>query len=905
MEKNLFAYVWRHTKRQQIWILIVILASLPFYFMSLELPKRIVNGPIQGSGFEQPGATETFLQIQIDVPSFISSQPLTLFPGIEMERLPYLIALSLLFLGLVCVNGLFKFYINTYKGRLGERMLRRLRFELVDRVLRFPMPYFRKVKASEIATMVKDEVEPLGGFIGDAFVSPAFFASQALTAMAFILVQNVWLGSMALAIVLAQAVVIPRLRKRLLVLGKQQQLTARELAGRIGELVDGVVEVRVNDTSNYERADVASRLGRIFFIRFELYQRKFFVKFLNNFLSQVTPFMFYLVGGYFAIRGSLDIGQLVAVIAAYKDLPAPIREIINWDQARQDVQIKYTQVAEQFAPDTLVPSELQTPHPGPVPHLKGIEVHGLSLVDETGANLVERADLAIAPGERVAAVGEVNSGAESVGEALARLIVPASGRIRVGGKSLEEMPEAVLGRRLAYVGPDPYLRNGTLRDALEYGLRHFPQEGSGPERREIDEHEAEASGNTTLDIEADWIDYHALGGGGHERLERRLHAALELVDLNEDVFELGLRSRPMSAESGDFAERILRGRAALMERLAAPDLEGLVEPFEPEHYNNQATVGENLLFGAPIDATFATENLARNRFILKVLTETGLGEELFAMGTNIAKTVLDLFDGLPPDHHFFEQLSFMRSEDLPVYQTVLARVSGKTFVSAAPDDRAMILGLAFGYIEPRHRLDLLTDDLRQRIVAARRIIHESLPDDDRGAIAFYDPAAYNAGSTLEDNILFGRMAYGIADGPRRVREVVRDVLKDPVLQGAIFEAGLAFNVGSGGKRLVASQRQKVGLARALLKGPELLIVNRCLNTLSSRLQREIIDRVLEAAKGGDIFPPFAVFWVLNDPTLAEGFDRVLMFHAGRITEERGVSKSTAGDDKRDAKQLVG
>ena len=35
--------------------------------------------------------------------------------------------------------------------------------------------------------MVKDEVEPLGGFIGDAFVAPMFLGGQALTAIIFIL----------------------------------------------------------------------------------------------------------------------------------------------------------------------------------------------------------------------------------------------------------------------------------------------------------------------------------------------------------------------------------------------------------------------------------------------------------------------------------------------------------------------------------------------------------------------------------------------------------------------------------------------------------------------------------------------------------------------------------------------
>ncbi|MGO7427604.1 ABC transporter transmembrane domain-containing protein, partial [Rhizobium ruizarguesonis] len=143
------------------------------------------------------------------------------------------------YLALVVLNGLFKFYINTYKGRLGERMLRRIRFELIDRVLRFPPIHFKRVKSAEIATMIQDEVEPMGGFTGDAFVSPALLGGQAITALAFIIVQNFWLGMIAAGIVGVQAIVIPRMRKRLLDLGRQRQLTARELSGRVGEIVDG------------------------------------------------------------------------------------------------------------------------------------------------------------------------------------------------------------------------------------------------------------------------------------------------------------------------------------------------------------------------------------------------------------------------------------------------------------------------------------------------------------------------------------------------------------------------------------------------------------------------------------------------------------------------------------------
>src|ERR1041384_2826284 len=135
MERSLFRYVWKHTWRQQVWILIVVFLSMVPYFLSFDLPKQIVNGPIQGAGYEHPGATRTFMEISFDLPLI---GHITLFNGVQLERSAMLFALSFVFLALVIINGLFKFYINTYKGRLGERMLRRIRFQLVDLVLRFP-----------------------------------------------------------------------------------------------------------------------------------------------------------------------------------------------------------------------------------------------------------------------------------------------------------------------------------------------------------------------------------------------------------------------------------------------------------------------------------------------------------------------------------------------------------------------------------------------------------------------------------------------------------------------------------------------------------------------------------------------------------------------------------------------
>ena len=68
MDRSLARYIWKHTWRHQLWILFIVAVSMIPYFMSFDLPKQIVNGPIQGKGFEQPGATQTFMSLGIDLP---------------------------------------------------------------------------------------------------------------------------------------------------------------------------------------------------------------------------------------------------------------------------------------------------------------------------------------------------------------------------------------------------------------------------------------------------------------------------------------------------------------------------------------------------------------------------------------------------------------------------------------------------------------------------------------------------------------------------------------------------------------------------------------------------------------------------------------------------------------------
>ncbi|ULJ75295.1 ABC transporter transmembrane domain-containing protein [Rhizobium gallicum] len=885
MEKSLARYIWSNTRRQQLWILAVVAVSMVPYFLSFDLPKQIVNGPIQGDGFENANATQTFMHLAYDIPLIGHVE---FFEGFQLNRLQMLMALSLVFLALVVLNGLFKFYINTYKGRLGERMLRRIRFQLIDRVLRFPPVHFKRVKSAEIATMIKDEVEPMGGFTGDAFVSPALLGGQALTALAFIIVQNFWLGMIAAAIVGVQAVVIPRMRKRLLELGRQRQLTARELSGRVGEIVEGIGTIHGNDTSNLERADIATRLGLIFSIRYDLYQWKFLVKFLNNFLAQVTPFLFYAIGGYLALQGRLDIGQLVAVISAYKDLPGPLKELIDWDQMRQDVQVKYQQVYEQFNVEPLIDSRIQEiPAEAIGPLTAALVVSNLTLSDDSGARLVDHVSVEIKPNETVAIVGPNGSGAEAFAEALGRIVWPDSGRISIDGRDLLELPESITGRRISYASADSYFFHGTLRDNLLYGLKHAPLTDPNYEDEAAQEfkwHAAEAlkAGNPTLDLNSDWVDYNAAGATGPDDLLTAIRPVLDAVLISQDILDLALRSTVDTTVHVALADRIVDLRQSLRGRMKDESLDAIVVPFDFDNYNSQATVGENLLFGTMKRPMMNNRKLAAHPYFQQLFRDTGLSNDLYAMGLEIAENAVELFHDLPPDHPFFQQLTFMTADDIPTYQALLQKLQSRRFEDASIDERSMIIRLSFAYIEPRHRFGLLSDELMAKIVSARKQFHEHIPDDLAVLIERHDPERFTSSATLMDNVLFGRIAYQQADASDRIRTIMSELFDALDLYDDVLSIGLEFDVGSGGKRLTMVQRQKLNLARALLKRSDYFIFNRPLPALDQRVQDQIIRNVVQDLHEEGKRP--AIIWVLSNARLAEIFDRILLFNRGDLVE---------------------
>ena len=103
MDRSLYRYILKLSAVQQCLLLLLVLLSMPVVYITLELPKLIINQAIGGE----------------DVPEVLFSFP--------MNQIDYLVVLCLAFLLAVIVAGLLKYAINVVQGVIGEQILRKLR----------------------------------------------------------------------------------------------------------------------------------------------------------------------------------------------------------------------------------------------------------------------------------------------------------------------------------------------------------------------------------------------------------------------------------------------------------------------------------------------------------------------------------------------------------------------------------------------------------------------------------------------------------------------------------------------------------------------------------------------------------------------------------------------------------
>jgi ABC-type multidrug transport system fused ATPase/permease subunit len=847
MESNLYRYIIRHSLKLQVGLVTAIFVLTAINPVALDLKKNALKRMAK----------------------------------LDLAGVLWFCAL---FLGTVLASGALKYIKQNIEGIIEESMLRDLRSDLYHRILRFPLPHIRNTPAGQLISMMLGEVEELGTFFGQAFSVPVFNGLMLLGSVGYMVYLNPVMALLAVAFFPLQIWLIPKLQRRVSQLARDRVRMVRRVSDRIQESVGNIQEIYANETVAFESSGFRGQLQKIFHVRLKIYNLKYLVKWINNFLDKLGYTMLLTVGGWVAITRptALDVASVVVLLDAYNQLNEPWRELIGYFQDKETARIKYEQVIVSFDPPELRPEfPLEERLPEPVPDLTGAyEVRGVSVVLDGATPALDRLQLSIPPNQQVAIVGTAGSGKSTLALVLAKLY-GYTGTAVLNAVELAQMPAGVAGRRIAYLGGEARLLTGTIFENLVYGLRHRPpgavaDAGDGKDAGAI------------LGLADEWLDLSPIGATDRAGLIAALLETARLVALEEDLFSFGLRSAIDPASKPEIADRLLKARHLVMERFKREGGEAAVEFFDRTRFAAYSSIGENILFGQSASPDLGVSRLAEHEHFRRVIAEVGLREPLLLVGVEIAKEMVEIFKDIPADHELFTTFSLITASELPEYTTLVSRLERTPPSALPPEHQDQLIALSLRLIPARHRLGTIDDAFMAKVVAARQRFAETFPPG-LGTFAPYDRDQYFAQGTLLENMLFGRVLATSSLAVKKVNTIVEEVITTHGLREVVMEAGLDYQVGIAGGRLSPVQRQKVALGRALLKRPQILILDEAVDALEPDKRAMMHQRITEVMKGR------AVFAVIRQPDLARYYDRVVVLDAGKVAEVGTYQELAAKD----------
>jgi ABC-type multidrug transport system fused ATPase/permease subunit len=257
-----------------------------------------------------------------------------------------IVMLCAAYAGTVLVQGGVKLSLNIYRTWVGERanrdLRRRICMSLESADVAASLPEDRGTAVS----MIVAEVEPVGGFIGSAISEPLLQAGVLATVIAYIIHLDVWMGAAALALFVPQLIFVPLMQH-----GMNRRTGARVwLLRQIGA---GII-AGGHDQGACHPAD-AVRIDRVFHLNMRIFQLKFAMNFLMNLCSHMQIIAALLLGGWWVVRGDLEIGGVVAFISGVSRLNDPWGDLVNYFRDLSLNEVKFNLLAgsaKRFATST-------------------------------------------------------------------------------------------------------------------------------------------------------------------------------------------------------------------------------------------------------------------------------------------------------------------------------------------------------------------------------------------------------------------------------------------------------------------------------------------------------------------------------------------------------------------------
>ena len=191
-------------------------------------------------------------------------------------------------------------------------------------------------------------------------------------------------------------------------------------------------------------------------------------------LIGVSTLLTIMIGGWYQIEHKISAGTIAEFVVYINMLSFPV-SALGWVAS----MIQRASASQKRLNEFLQTRPMVSDPPQPVrKDLSGdIEIRDLSFTYEhTGIKAIDRLNLSIRKGQKIALVGRTGSGKSTLAQLLLRMFDPQQGEIRIDGTDIRQLDLAMLRRQIGYISQEVFLFSDTIANNIAFGAENADQE---------------------------------------------------------------------------------------------------------------------------------------------------------------------------------------------------------------------------------------------------------------------------------------------------------------------------------------------------------------------------------------------------------------------------------------------
>ncbi len=436
------------------------------------LPAGTVIPPgATGADLLENAPPEALARIPADKLQKFEALDMSRRPGIDFGALGRTAALLV---GLYLLSAFFGYVQGWIMSGVAQEVTYNFRRDISKKINRLPLAYFDHRTHGEVLSRVINDVDTVSQTLNQSLTQIVTSVTMIIGILIMMLSINWLMTLVALLILPLSFTFVGTIIKRSQKYFKGQQDSLGEINGHIEEMYAGhsVVKVFGGETRS---------LKKFRKINDELYENAWKAQFLSglmwplmNFIGNIGYVGISVLGGWLAVKGSVNIGDIQAFIQYVRQFNQPIVQTANTASVMQSTAAAAERVFEFLDEADEVP---ETKNPLKPKSVRGrVELKNVIFGYEPDKTVIRGLNAKIEPGRRIAIVGPTGAGKTTIVNLLMRFYDVDDGSISVDGIDIRKFKRSDLRRMFGMVLQDTWLFNGTIGENIAYGRLNSPPE---------------------------------------------------------------------------------------------------------------------------------------------------------------------------------------------------------------------------------------------------------------------------------------------------------------------------------------------------------------------------------------------------------------------------------------------